>query len=162
MKRPKLLCVDDDPGMRELYQQLLGSHGYEVIVTEDGHQALAILRSQDNQIDAVISDYEMPGMNGAELAAELKHCSPTLPVIMMSGCTPTLEEAPHFVDAAFAKGTSILKMVDQIEALLAAARQRRVAIPLSGLVHLGSAVAMAVPVPEELEVKLLPASRRQL
>ena len=85
MNRPTLLCVDDDPGIRQLYEAMLGTYGYEVLVAEGGHQALNLFRSKASEIDAVISDYEMPGMNGAQLAAELKRCDPEIPVIVVSG-----------------------------------------------------------------------------
>ena len=72
MNRPTLLCVDDDPGIRELYETMLGTYGYEVLVAEGGLQALNLFRSKKKEIDAVISDYEMPGMNGAQLAAKAR------------------------------------------------------------------------------------------
>jgi CheY-like chemotaxis protein len=122
MKRPRLLCVDDDPGMRGFYAALLGNHGYEVVVASSGRQALTILRNDPKKIDAVITDYDMPEMNGPQLAAALKHMQPGLPIMMVSGSQPTLEEAPHFVDAALAKGAPIQIILNEIELLLASAR----------------------------------------
>jgi DNA-binding NtrC family response regulator len=119
MNRPKLLCVDDDPQVRGLYEKVLGSHGYEVVTAGGASQALQVFHSNEQQIDAVISDYEMPGMSGAELAAELKHERPDMPVIMVSGCQPVVEEARHFVDAAVLKGAPIQAILTQIEVLLA-------------------------------------------
>ena len=54
------------------------------------------------EIDAIIC-YEMPGMNGIELAAELKRHNATLPVIMISGCVPLEGSTGHTVDALFPK-----------------------------------------------------------
>ena len=122
MNRPTLLCVDDDPGIRRLYEAMLGTYGYEVLVAEGGHQALNLFRSKTKEIDAVISDYEMPGMNGAQLAAELKRHDPEIPVIVISGFLPILEQTPYFVDAAVPKGASVEEIVDHIEALLEARR----------------------------------------
>ena len=127
MNRPTLLCVDDDAGIRELYEAMLGSRGYEVLVAEGGPQALNLFRSRTKEIDAVISDYEMPGMNGAQLAAELKRYDPEIPVIVISGSLPVLEETPYFVDAAVPKGASVEKIVDHIEVLLEARRTGRIA-----------------------------------
>jgi len=109
-----------------------------VIVAGGGPQALKLFHSKKRKIDAVIADYDMPGMNGAELAAELKRCAPRLPVIMISGCTPVLEEAPHFVDAAMEKGAPVEKIVDRVEVLLAACRAGPAPIPMSRYVPLGS------------------------
>ena len=104
MRRAKLLCVDDDPGIREFYGTLFGRHNYEVVSAANGREALSILRCHPCQIDVVISDYDMPGMTGPELAAQVKLLRPELPVLIVSGSQPVLEEAPHFVDAAMAKG----------------------------------------------------------
>jgi len=131
MNRQTLLCVDDDPGIRQLYEAILGTYGYEVLVAEDGHQALNLFRSKAKEIDAVISDYEMPGMNGAQLAAELKRYDPDIPVIVISGSLPVLEQTPYFVDAAVPKGASVEKIVDHIEALLEARRAGQVSAGLS-------------------------------
>jgi DNA-binding NtrC family response regulator len=147
MKRPLLLCVDDDPGMREFYERLFGRYGYGVIVASGGRQALELLHSGAVDIDAVISDYEMPGMNGAELAAELKRCKPTLPVIMVTGRQAVPGEAPHFVDAALAKGTPVDEILDQVEILLASQRRHRASKMSRYVPGLGrglASVAMAV------------------
>jgi CheY-like chemotaxis protein len=131
MNRTTLLCVDDDPRIRELYEAMLGSHGYEVLVAEGGYQALNLFLSKTKEIDAVISDYEMPGMNGAQLAAELKRYDPDIPVIVISGSLPVLEETPYFVDAAVPKGASVEKIVDHIEALLEARRAGQISMRVS-------------------------------
>jgi len=110
---------------------MLGTYGYEVLVAEGGHQALNLFRSKAKEIDAVISDYEMPGMNGAQLAAELKRYDPDIPVIVISGSLPVLEQTPYFVDAAVPKGASVEKIVDHIEALLEARRAGQVSAGLS-------------------------------
>jgi CheY-like chemotaxis protein len=128
MKCGTLLCVDDDPGIRELYEVVLGSYGYEVLVAAGGGPALKLFHSQE--IDAVLLDYEMPGMNGAQLAAELRRCQPGLPIIMISGHHPALGEARQFVDASVAKGESLQKLADQIEILLEA-RIQEVSLRLS-------------------------------
>jgi DNA-binding NtrC family response regulator len=111
--------VDDDPGIREFYETLFGTHGYEVVLAGSGRQALKIFKTRGYHVDAVITDYDMPEMSGPELAAELKHSNPALPVIMVSGSRPVVEEAPHFVDAALAKGAPIHQILDEIQRLLA-------------------------------------------
>ena len=119
MKCPTVLCVDDNAGIRKLYEALLSEYGYEVLAANNGRHALHVFQSKANEIDAVILDYEMPEMNGLELAARLKRRDPTLPVIMISGLPPVLEEMVPFVDAAMTKGVSIRNIVDRLELLLA-------------------------------------------
>jgi DNA-binding response OmpR family regulator len=76
-------------------------------------------RPRREEIDAVILDYEMPGMNGLELAAWLNHRQPTLPVNMVSGSHPDLEEMAPFVDAAMGKGVPLRHILDRLQVLLA-------------------------------------------
>jgi DNA-binding response OmpR family regulator len=109
--------VDDDLGILEFYETMLGNNGYDVLLAKDGPHALAVFRERVKEIDAVISDYEMPGINGIELAAELKRHSATLPVIMISGGVPLLEGTRHPVDALFSKGVPVEEILARIEFL---------------------------------------------
>ena len=141
MIRPRLLCVDDDAAVRELYRKILGSFGYDVLLAEKGAHALKLFHPR--QIDAVILDYEMPGMKGSEVAAELKRRSPGIPIIMVSGCPSVVEEAPRFVDAAIPKGSPIGWLLDRVEALAGAAKGKLATpgLPISRFIPLGSALA---------------------
>lgn len=118
-RRPTLLCVDDDPGIRGFYEKLFNRHGYGVIVASSGRQALELFHTRATDIDAVISDYQMPGMNGAELAAELKRWKPTLPVIMISGRQPAPQAIPWMVDAALVKGGPVDRILSEVRSCLA-------------------------------------------
>ncbi len=118
-----LLCVDDDLGILEFYETMLGSNGYHVLLAQDGRQALAVFQEKVKEIDAVISDYEMPGMNGIELAAELKRYNSSLPVIMISGCLPLLDNIRHNVDFLLSKGAPVEEILARIEFLLCLKRE---------------------------------------
>jgi CheY-like chemotaxis protein len=120
MKSLTVMCVDDDAGIRELYGALLGQHGYQVIAATNGLHALHVFEAKEKEIDAVILDYEMPGMNGLELATCLKQRHPTLPVIMVSGSHPDLDQMAPFVDAAMGKGVPLRSILDRLQLLLAA------------------------------------------
>ena len=141
MRRAKLLCVDDDPGIREFYGSLFGSHNYEVVPAASGREALSVLRSHPCQIDAVISDYEVSGMTGPELAAQIKQLRPEMPVLIVSRSQPVLEEAPHFVDAAMAKGAPIHELLGRVRFLLRQRMQPEAGLGLTRFVPLGSALA---------------------
>jgi CheY-like chemotaxis protein len=112
-----------------------------VIPAEDGRQALKTLHSLSNQLDAVISDYDMPGMTGPELAAHIKLLWPDLPVIIVSGSQPVLEEAPHFVDAAMAKGAPIQEILRRVGVLVAGREEQETNLPAARFIPLGSALA---------------------
>jgi CheY-like chemotaxis protein len=144
MKRPTLLCVDDDLGIREFYVAFLNTFGYDVVAAGDGCTALEIFRSRKGQIDAILSDHEMPGMTGAELAAEIKQLDPAVPMILISGSEPVVEDTCRFFDLALTKGTPIQRIADEIEALLAhrtAGKSQAKTSPWLNYVPLGSALA---------------------
>ncbi len=66
----RILAVDDSLPMRQMVSYTLKSSGYDVFEAEDGLQALKI--AQANQIDLVVSDLNMPVMDGIELIKELR------------------------------------------------------------------------------------------
>ncbi len=118
MKCPTVLCVDDDAGIRDLYGALLGQNGYEVIAASSGRHALRVFQDKEAEIDAVILDYEMPGMNGLELAARIKERNPSLPVMMISGSHHELEAMAPNVDTALGKGVPLQNILERLEVLL--------------------------------------------
>jgi CheY-like chemotaxis protein len=120
-----VLCVDDDLSMREFYGSLLGREGYEVVSANSGLQALDLVQSMNNVVDAEILDYELPGMNGFELAVQLKQHDPGLPILMISGSHPELEKMAPFVDAALNKGVPVQHIVEGIGVLVSSRRERR-------------------------------------
>lgn len=118
LKSRLVLCVDDDISIREFYGRLLSKEGYEVIFAGTGLQALDLVQSAKNPVDAAILDYELPGMNGFELAVRLKQHDPGLPILMISGCLPELEEMLPFVDAAMSKGVPVGDILEGIDLLV--------------------------------------------
>ena len=118
MRSPVVLCVDDVEEILRFYRNLLGNYGYEVMVATDGIEALDLFQSVGEHIDAVILDYQMPGISGLELAALLKGIDPDLPVVMVSGHNPQLEEMAPFVDAVIPKGASMRELSEQLDLLL--------------------------------------------
>ncbi len=71
----KVLLVDDSPFFRNLLTPLLSVAGYEVTAVEGGEAALS-LRDAGRDFDVIVSDIEMPGMNGFELANEIRTNGP--------------------------------------------------------------------------------------
>jgi len=139
MAKRRLLCVDDDSSFRQLYKNLLGTHGFEVTVAANGPQALKLFLT--HKIDAVVTDFEMPGMTGAELAARLKRLRPELPVVLVSGSKQAVETPPEAIDLAFAKGAPVTKLIDQVEVLLARRFSRPAPLRPARLIPLGSVLA---------------------
>lgn len=78
-----ILVVDDDVLTRSLISEWLTAAGYGVRQAEHGEAALAMLRAQPASL--LITDMQMPRLNGAETLAVVRRELPTLPVIAMSG-----------------------------------------------------------------------------
>jgi signal transduction histidine kinase len=80
----RILVVDDDPLVGAGTVAMIEDLGHVAIDAESAARALEILRSEPN-IDAVITDYAMPEMNGGQLAAEIHRIWPRIPVIIATG-----------------------------------------------------------------------------
>ncbi len=77
-----ILVVDDEPNYLIVLSELLKDENYEVFTAENGEQALKIIQKSD--LDLVITDMQMPVMNGMELLREIKNFNSELPVIMIT------------------------------------------------------------------------------
>jgi len=82
--RRRLLLVDDDEGTRILLKKML-ERQYDVETVTDGAGALEALRTRGASYDLMISDLNMPGMDGIALIREVKDIRPNLPVIIITG-----------------------------------------------------------------------------
>lgn len=78
-----ILYVEDDAALRSLSANLLLKAGYRVEVAEDGQAGWEVLRL--GSYDLLITDHEMPRLNGLELVKRLRSAGQTLPVILSSG-----------------------------------------------------------------------------
>ena len=81
-----LLCEDDD-AIRDLLQQTLRAHGYQVLSAANGAAALELATRHDGSIDLLLTDITMPGIDGWELARRLRENQPGLRVAYTSGYT---------------------------------------------------------------------------
>ena len=78
-----VLIVDDEAGIVYVFRRYFELHGFRVSVAYDGTSALAL--SEDDPVDALVTDFRMPGMNGQELVERLKQSAPRLPAVIVSG-----------------------------------------------------------------------------
>jgi nitrogen regulation protein NR(I) len=91
--KPKILLVEDDPGIIGGLKKELQVEGYEVVVAERGDTGLA--QAKEQLFDVVITDLKMPGLSGLELVEQLHAAKPKLPIIVVTafGTTETAIEA---------------------------------------------------------------------
>jgi len=80
---PKVLLVDDENDFRKSLVKRLNLRGYETIDLNNGEEAVKIVRN-DSEIDVVVLDRKMPGMNGEEVLKEIRTFRPALQVIMLT------------------------------------------------------------------------------
>ena len=83
----KVLVVEDEEAVRELVVDILSDSGYQVVATSDAFEAIELLRSEKICPSLMVTDIVMPGMDGIELASEVKKMYPDLPILAMSGCS---------------------------------------------------------------------------
>ncbi len=83
--RPRILLVDDEPGVRDLLAHCLELEGYEPIVAGTGEEALAIARRPDTLVDLLVTDMNLPDILGSDVAADLRQRDPGLGVVLISG-----------------------------------------------------------------------------
>jgi CheY-like chemotaxis protein len=85
MNPPRVLLVDDEFAGAEVLALILAGEGYHVTTVPDGRQALA--RLDEAAPDLVVTDFMMPGMNGAELVSTIREHPryQGVPVLMISG-----------------------------------------------------------------------------
>ncbi|MEZ8029547.1 sigma-54-dependent transcriptional regulator [Enterovibrio norvegicus] len=82
MNQSKVLIVEDDAGLREALVDTLALAGYQWLEAESAEQALLLLKNE--QVDIVVSDVQMAGMDGLGLLRSLKVNYPKLPVLLMT------------------------------------------------------------------------------
>ncbi len=97
--QPRILLVDDSPFFRNLLTPLLSVAGFDVIAVEGADRALA-MREQGHDFDLIISDIEMPGMNGFDFAAAVRSDGrwQAIPLVALSS---------HATDKDFERGRTV-------------------------------------------------------
>jgi CheY-like chemotaxis protein len=83
--RELIMIVDDDALVTVLVERVLTAEGYTVLTASDGPKAIETYKKYGTQIELVITDYKMPGMDGFALFNELRLINPKAPVVITSG-----------------------------------------------------------------------------
>jgi DNA-binding response OmpR family regulator len=80
-----VLVVDDEDDVRETLCHLISANGYAVTGVGGGEEALSVLLSQTTPVDLVLTDLQMPGMNGWQLLHSIHQHNADLPVVVITG-----------------------------------------------------------------------------
>jgi len=81
-KKAKILVVEDNPGIRELFRELLSQEGYTVKLAQNGKEALLKVRKES--FDLILTDVKMPQMSGIQLLEELQKIVPDTKVVIIT------------------------------------------------------------------------------
>jgi CheY-like chemotaxis protein len=115
---PRILVVDDDAMIRTLLRAVLEREGYEVSEAINGADGLQ--QYQATLPDLVITDLQMPVMDGFQLLQELQRMAPPPAVIAISGDQHTLMQARALTPYTFAKPLPLQQLLATVRALVAA------------------------------------------
>ena len=113
----KILCVDDCSDILRLWKEMLGSQGFHVVACESPGEGLTRLRKQ--HFDAVVSDYEMPEMNGLSFARQARANGYRRPIILCTASTLMEGKIPAGIDAVVIKGSNPLLLGSTVNRCLA-------------------------------------------
>lgn len=112
----RILLADDEAATRDLVQRALTADGHEVVATEDGQEALDRLTGNE-RFDLLLSDVQMPGLDGLSLVEKALAARPGLAVVLMSGHIGGLERAQSLQSKLKATITKPFTL-DQIRAVV--------------------------------------------
>ena|ERR1700691_3239387 len=103
-KQKTVLIVDDDKAVLSAVSKILADGNYKVLTASSGSGALDQSKSYKSPIDLLLSDFQMAGMNGVDLATQMSRDRPQLKILLMSGFTDgmlVLNEGWHFLAKPF-------------------------------------------------------------
>ena len=116
MSRPVILCIDDEDLGLEIRKMVLEREGFTVLTARDGATGISVFETE--QIDAVVLDYAMPGMDGGQVAAALRQRNPNIPILMLSAYVALPDEVMRVVSISATKGDGAFTLVDKLKGLL--------------------------------------------
>ncbi len=115
VRQKTVLCVDDEAIGLRVRKIMLETHGFQVLTASDGQQGIDLFDQHD--IDLVVLDFYMPGLNGGEVAAELRRRRPDVPIIFLSAYFSLPSDALEMADAFITKGEPPEVLIEKIEQL---------------------------------------------
>ncbi len=115
-ERGTILVVEDEPILRMVLSDHLADLGYRTIEAEDGNAALPVLEG-DTALALVITDVDMPGMDGRALAEAARRLRPALGIVFSTGDTGAIRDWAGF-DAAIMQAVSKPFQADELAAAI--------------------------------------------
>jgi DNA-binding response OmpR family regulator len=110
----RLLLAEDERAVRFTMAEALSDAGFQIMAASDGQRAIDLLLSPDS-IDVLVTDYNMPGANGVEVAQRARLLHPDMPVVFVTGRPDLLTERPmHPPCFCLVKPFSMAELVETV------------------------------------------------
>ncbi len=116
-----MLCIDDEIVGLKVRKMLLERAGYEVLSAAEGTEGIDIFAREP--VDAVVLDFAMPGMNGAEVATRLREIKPDIPILLLSAYVGLPVEVTSLVNVYMTKGEGAPMLLEKLDNMLSKNRQ---------------------------------------
>lgn len=114
--KPTILCIDDHWNGLIGRKMLLEKNGYQVLEATGGDEGLKLFLSRS--VDAVVLDYQMPGMNGDVVATKMKRVKSHVPIMLLSAYGPLPQSKLRAVDTFLSKSQPPTMLLSALQTLL--------------------------------------------
>ena len=119
--KARILCIDDHWNGLIGRKMLLEKSGYEVLEASGGDEGLKLFRS--HAVDALVLDYQMPGMNGDVVAAKMKSINSQVPIMLLSAYGPLPKSKLRSVDTFLSKSQPSSILLSSLQNMLSDRRK---------------------------------------
>jgi len=124
---PRVLIADDEDSMRSLVARAIAMDGHDTVTAQDGAEALEILTREQGAFDLLLTDIQMPIMDGIALALSAARDFPGLTILLMTGFADQRERASNLNAIAHDVITKPFSVADIRTAVADALATRRTA-----------------------------------
>ena len=121
-KLGRILVAEDNPDIREIIQDLFETRGHKIFLAEDGAEAWRICQEPNSNLSLLLTDIDMPRMNGIELIERVKKDYSNLPIVAYTG-THGYEARDAGADYVLQKPCSNKVLVEKVEEALNGKKQ---------------------------------------
>jgi DNA-binding response OmpR family regulator len=119
---PLILCIDDEALGLQIRKAVLEKEGYRVLTALDGSSGLSLFFEEP--VEGVVLDYFMPGMDGGQVAVEMRKQRPDVPILLLSAYINLPNEVVQMVDFTVLKGEGPTELLAKVRAMINTRRDK--------------------------------------